>query len=170
MTAAVPVIIALIVIISLIKRVDILEVFCQGARENLITAFELCPALILLVTAVDMLSASGAAQALSSAAAPIASSLGFPSECVPLMLMRPVSGSGSIAVLKDIFSKYGADSFAGMCASVMMSATETTLYTIAVYYSAVKAKPKTGVFISSFTADVSGFLFASLFVKLMLFS
>ncbi len=153
-------------ITAVIKKVDIPKVFAEGARENLITAFELCPTLILIMTAIGMFSSSGAADGLSHLLEPITSFLGFPSECTPLMLIRPISGSGSLAVLEDILGKNPADSIAARTACIMMGATETTLYTIAVYFGAVKTQAKPAIFVSSFTADIAGFLFASVFAKL----
>lgn len=168
MSIAVPLIICLILIACIAKRVDILSEFTKGARENLLVAFELCPTLILLMTAVSMFSASGASEALCDALSPAAEFLGFPKECLPLLLLRPISGSGSLAALEDIMTSNGADSPAGIIGCVMMSATETTLYTIAVYYSAVRKKPPAKVFASSLSADMAGFVFASLFAKLLI--
>jgi spore maturation protein B len=166
MNFMIPAIIAAVFVTALVKRVDIAEAFAEGARENLVTALELCPTLILLMTAIGMFSGSGAADGLSRLLEPVTSALGFPSECTPLMLIRPISGSGSLAVLDRILTDSPPDSAAARTACVMLGATETTLYTIAVYFGAVKAKARPAVFVSSFAADLAGFLFASLFVKL----
>ena len=92
--------------------------------------------------------------------------LGFPAEVLPLALLRPISGSGSLAVVEDIFSTCGADSFAGRVASVIMGSTETTFYTVAVYFGAVGIK-KTGITIpAALTADICGFVFSALAVRL----
>jgi spore maturation protein B len=166
MNLVVPIIIAAIFLTALAKRRDIIADFTDGAKENLIVAFELCPTLILLMTAVGMFTSSGAADGLSQALEPITSALGFPAECTPLMLIRPVSGSGALAVLDEILGSNPIDSLAAQTACVMMGATETTLYTIAVYYGSVKRKADAGVFISSFSADIAGFFFASLITKI----
>jgi spore maturation protein B len=166
MNILIPLIIAAVFVTALVKKVDITEAFAEGAKENIITALELCPTLILLITAVRMFSDSGAANGLSELLEPLTSALGFPSECTPLMLIRPISGSGSLAVLEEILSECPADSLAARTACVMMGATETTLYTIAVYFGAVKTKARPAVFISSFSADLAGFLFASIFAKM----
>lgn len=133
------------------------------------TAFEMCPALILLMTAIGMFGGCGLSEAVSNALSPAANALGFPAECTKLMLIRPLSGSGSLAVLENILSECPPESAASRTACVMMGATETTLYTITVYFGAVKTKARPAVFVSSFTADIAGFLFASLFVKLFFF-
>ncbi|MCD7742665.1 MAG: spore maturation protein [Ruminococcus sp.] len=161
-------IVAVVFVVALIKKVDIFDAFCDGAKENLKTAASLCPTLILLVTVIKMFTESGASDVLSEFLKPVTSFLGFPEECTSLMLVRPISGSGSLAVLDEILSSSPADSFAARVACVMMGATETTLYTIAVYFAAVKAKPQIGVFISSFSADIAGFIIAPLTVRLFL--
>ena len=156
MQMIVPVIILLTMTAAKIKKVDIAESFCEGARDNLILAFELCPMLILLMTAVH----------ISSAAAPLTERLGFPKECLPLALVRPISGSASLSLLDKLLSEVSPDCFAGRTASVMMGATETTLYTITLYYSSVKTRPDPKVFVCSFAADITGFIFAPLIVRL----
>ena len=146
MSAAVPIFIAAILLTACFKRVDVCAAFYEGAMENLKTAAELCPTLILLMTAIEMFSGSGASQALSGLLEPLTSALGFPAECTPLMLIRPISGSGSLAVLENILSSVPAESLAARTACVMMGATETTLYTIAVYYGAVKRRAGARIF------------------------
>lgn len=158
--------ICLILIYGAVKKVDIFHEFSVGAFENLKTAVDILPALILLVTAVGMLSASGALNAFSQLLSPALDKLGFPPEVLPLALIRPVSGSGALAVLDNILANTGADSFAGRVAAVLMGSTETTFYTIAVYYSAVRLKAEMSVFISSLTADFAGFVFSALIVRL----
>lgn len=162
-----PVVVVVILITALVKKTDIVSAFCEGAKEGLVNAYELCPMLILLITAVTMFSSSGASGALSQFLAPLADKLGFPPECAPLMLMRPISGSGSLAVLDDILSANPPDSFAARTASVMMCAAETTLYTISVLFSSVNTRPRAGIFAASFIADLTCFIFAPLFVRLV---
>lgn len=158
--------ICLILIYGAAKKVDIFQEFTVGAYENLKTAVDILPALILLVTAVGMLSASGAMDAFSRLVSPLLDKLGFPAEVLPLAMIRPVSGSGALAVLDNILETTGADSFSGRVAAVLMGSTETTFYTIAVYYSAVRLKAEIPVFISSLTADFAGFVFSALVVRL----
>ena len=162
----VPVMIAAILLAALIKRVDIAEAFCEGAAEALLTSARLCPMLILLMTCVSMFLDSGASDRLSELLGPALGTLGFPSECVPLMMVRPVSGSAALSVLDSLLGSVPPDSLAGRTAAVMMGATETTLYTIAVYYSAVGERPGVRVFLCSFAADITGFILAPLAVRL----
>lgn len=163
---AAPMLICLILLYGAVKKVDIFAEFMTGAMENLKTAVEILPSLILLITAVGMLSASGALEAFSEIMSPLLSKLGFPPEVLPLAMIRPVSGSGAIAVLDNILGTVGADSFTGRVAAVLMGSTETTFYTIAVYYSAVRLKAELPVFVSSLTADFAGFVFSALVVRL----
>lgn len=169
MNLIVPALIVFVFVTAFIKKVDIVNTFAEGAKENLVTAAELCPTLILLMTAIDMFTASGAADGISSLLEPLTDLAGFPAECTSLALIRPISGSGALAVLNDILDSNDVNSFAARTACVMMSATETTFYTIAVYFSSVKLRPAASVFISSFAADFAGFLFSSLFVKLFFY-
>ena len=160
----------LIVIICLygvIKHVDIFSSFSEGAKENLKTAFDIFPSLILLLTAVGMFRACGAVDFLSSRLEGVFSALGFPADCLPLVLIRSISGSGALAVLDDILKVKHPDSLTGRIASVMMGSTETTFYTIAVYFSAVKLKCTKKTVIPAITADIFGFVFAVVFVRLL---
>ncbi|MDE6595841.1 MAG: spore maturation protein [Oscillospiraceae bacterium] len=165
----IPVFIALIMVIGLAKRVDVFSEFTDGAKENLKSAFDVLPALIALMTAIGMFKASGGLEIISSAIAPITEFLGFPRECIPLALIRPVSGSGALAVFESILTEVSPDSFAGRVASVVIGSTETTFYTIAVYYGITKVKKTKHAIASSLTADLTGFILSALTVRLILY-
>ena len=165
----IPVFIALIMIIGLAKRVDVFSEFTDGAKENLKTAFDVLPALIALMTAIGMFKASGGLEIISSAIAPLTEFLGFPRECIPLALIRPVSGSGALAVFESILTEVSPDSFAGRVASVVIGSTETTFYTIAVYYGITKVKKTKHAIASSLAADLTGFILSALTVRLILY-
>lgn len=164
----IPFFIALIIAAGLVKRVDVFGEFIEGAKENLKAAFEILPALIALMTAIGMFKASGALEIISGAISPITSLLGFPEECIPLAIIRPVSGSGAIAVYESILNDVSPDSFAGRVASVMIGSTETTFYTIAVYYGITGVRKTRHAIASSLTADFTGFVMSALTVRLML--
>ena len=136
----VPLITVSVLIYAAIKKVDVFEAFCEGAAEGIKTCVEILPALVLLLVCIGMFSASGAVEALTSLLKPLCSAVGFPSEAMPLVLLRPFSGSGAMAVYSEIAGYVGADSFAERVAAVLIGSSETTFYTIAVYFSAVKAK------------------------------
>lgn len=163
----VPIIICLIFIYGLIKKVDIVNEFIVGAKENILIAFDLLPTLVILMAAIQMLISSGVISAFSDLLVPITSFLGFPKECTSLAIIRPISGSGALAMLESLFKHISPDSYSGRVASVLMGSSETTLYTITVYYAAVRLKAEARVFISSLTADFTCFVFSALIVRLM---
>ena len=145
---------------------DIVNVFCEGATENLKIAVGLIPMLILLMTAVGMFTSSGAADIIAKLLRPVTTFLGFPEECIPLAIVRPISGSGALACLETILSSVSPDSYSGRVASVLMGSTETTFYTIAVYFSAIKQKTYPSVFAAACLSDLMGFVFSALAVRL----
>ncbi len=164
----IPFFIALVMIAGLIKRVDVFGEFTDGALENLKVSFDILPALIALMTAIGMFKASGALEVISDVISPFTGFLGFPEECIPLAIIRPVSGSGALAVYESILSGVSPDSFAGRVASVIIGSTETTFYTIAVYYGITSVKKTRHAVLSSLTADFTGFVMSVLTVRLFL--
>ena len=162
----IPSVIALIFMYGLIKKVDIFDEFLEGAKENLKVGISILPALIALMTAIGMVNASGLLKLLTDLAEPVTTFLGFPSECVPLALIRPISGSGALAVYENILSNNGPDGFVGRVASVMLGSTETTFYTIAVYYSVTKIKKTRHTLVASLAGDLTGFIVSALVVRL----
>ncbi len=163
----IPLFIGLIIIYGCIKKVDIFDEFLSGARENLKTGVDILPSLIAMITAIGMFKASGAMELLAKAMSPVTEFLGFPSECLPLAIMRPVSGSGALAVFETILSEVHPDSFAGRVASVILGSTETTFYTIAVYYGAANIKNTRHTLASALFADFTGFIISVLTVRLI---
>ena len=156
----VPALMVFILCYGLVKKVDIVNVFCEGATENLKIAVG------LLMTAVGTFTSSGAADIIASLLRPVTNFLGFPEECIPLAIVRPISGSGALACLETILSNVSPDSYSGRVASVLMGSTETTFYTIAVYFSAIKQKAYPSVFAAACLSDLMGFVFSALAVRL----
>ena len=122
----IPIFVLGIFLYGLHKKVDIFSVFVKGAKENILVGVDILPSLVMLMLAVGMFRASGAMDAFSELISPLTDFLGFPSECVPLALMRPVSGSGALSILEGILESHGPDSFIGRVASVLLGSTETT--------------------------------------------
>lgn len=122
------------------------DAFVSGAKEGLRTAVGLLPTLTALMVAVAMLNASGLIDLLSRLFSPAAARIGIPTELLPLLLTRPFSGSASTAALEDLLSTVGADSLAGLCASVIFGASDTLVYVISVYCSAVKLRSARAVY------------------------
>ena len=133
----VPVAVAVILIAGLVRGVPVFTEFIAGAKEGLESCVQLLPPLIGLLGAVTLLRQSGALELLGQSLQPLTARLGIPTELLPLILLRPVSGSGSIALLEDLFRSSGPDSLAGRIAAVMAGSTETTFYTVTVYFGAV---------------------------------
>ena len=161
-----PAAVAAVLIFGLARRVPLFSSFTAGAKGGLRACAAVLPPLVGLVTAVRMLQASGALDLFSTAAAPLAGALGFPVEAAPLALLRPISGSGSTAWLNEIFRQCGPDSFAGRVASVVMGSTETTFYAVAAYYGAVGVKKTGATLPAALAADLSGYVFSVLAVRL----
>lgn len=165
---AVPVMIALIIGYGLVKRINVFESFSQGAKSGIESMFGIIAPLVGLVVGISMLRASGVMDVISAYVSPVTKFLGLPSEVLPLALLRPVSGSASVAVVNDIFENCGPDSVAGRIASVMMGSTETTFYTIAVYFGAVGIRDSRHTAGAALAADFAG-MAASVAVVHMLF-
>ena len=162
----VPVLLAVIALFAALKKTDVYTAAAEGAAEGLRTCARIFPAMVLLLSATAMFRASGAMDLLVRALSPLLSKAGIPAETAPLLLIRPLSGSGALAALADIINEYGADSLIGRTAAVMLGSTETTFYVIAVYFGAAKIK-KTGFAIpAAIAADIAGFLTASLTARL----
>ncbi len=153
---AVPVAIAGIIVFGLLKNVNVYSAFLEGAKEGLKIGVGIIPPILGLLAALGMFRASGALELIISAIHPITDFLKIPSEIVPFALMRPVSGGASLAMATDIFQNYGTDSLSGRAVSVMMGSTETTFYTLAVYFGATKASDTRHTLKCALTADVIG--------------
>ena len=164
----VPGIIGGIFLLGICRGVNTFDAFLEGAREGLSTAVSITPALICLLTAVAMFKASGALDVLSWALYPAARALGLPREVIPLALLRPVSGSGAMVLFNDILKSFGPDSFIGRVASVMEGSTETTFYTIAVYYGATRVTRTRHTLPSALSADLAGMVMSAVAVRLFL--
>ena len=136
----VPLMICVIILWSHIKGVNVYLAFTEGVTGGIKTVYSVFPSLFALFISVSVFRESGLVDFISNLLSPVCEFLHFPSELLPFALLRPVSGSGSLAMASDIFYNLGADSFSGRCASVMMASTETTLYTTAVYFGASGTK------------------------------
>lgn len=137
---AVPVIFLCILSMGMYKDVKVYDVFIEGAKEGIATIVRIIPSLVGLMVAVGVFRASGALDLLIHAVNPVVRYLGIPSQTIPLALLRPVSGSASLALVSDILKANGPDSFVGRVASTMMGSTETIFYTLAVYFGSVGIK------------------------------
>lgn len=165
---AVPVFVAVVLTMGLCRKVPVFDEFTAGAGDGLRTCVKVLPSLVALMTAVSMLRASGLMELLTAAVGPIAQRVGIPAEVVPLALLRPVSGSGSLAMLENVYANFGADTLIGRVASVLQSSTETTFYTIAVYYGAVGVKKTRHTLAAAAGGDLCGIVLSSLTVRMLM--
>lgn len=161
----IPLLLAGAALYALGRRVDVFSALTTGAGEGLSVILRILPPLVALLTAVYMLRASGALTLLTQALTPALTRIGIPPETVSLLLIRPVSGSGALAVGSEIMQTYGPDSTIGRTAAVMLGSTETTFYTIAVYYGAAGIRRTRHTIPAALAADVTGFLAAAWTVR-----
>ncbi len=162
----IPIILFIIILTGFFKKIPVFDVFLQGAGEGINSTFSIAPSLIGLVTSVTMLKASGALDLFSNFLTPICNLIHVPPQIVPLAILRPISGSGSIALLDNIFKNFGPDSITGKIASVIMGSTETTFYTITVYFGSIGIKNLRHTVTSAVIADITAIITAILLVNL----
>nr|WP_325298871.1 nucleoside recognition domain-containing protein [uncultured Dysosmobacter sp.] len=162
----IPLLLAAVAVVGMGRRVDVYNVLTRGAEEGLSVLLRIIPALVGLLTAVSMFRASGAMEWLSGLCAPVLEFFGVPPETTPLMLIRPVSGNGALAVASDLMAAHGPDSYVGRVAAVMLGSTETTFYTIAVYFGSAGIHRTRHTVPAALAADLTGFLASALAVRL----
>ena len=150
---------------ALAKRQDVYGALLEGGLDGLKLLVTIVPALVVLLTAVHMLRASGAIELLTKWLSPVAAAVGIPAETLPLVLLRPISGSAALAVGADLMSVHGPASPIGRTAAVMLGSTETTFYTISVYFGAAGVKKTRYTIPAALIADATGFLAASFCVR-----
>lgn len=162
----IPALMILIAVIALVKKQDVYSALLDGGLEGLKLLLSIAPALVMLLTAVHMLRASGAVTLLTKWLTPVSAFLGIPAQTLPLVLLRPFSGSAALAVGADLMGVYGADSLIGRTAAIMLGSTETTFYTISVYFGAAGIKKTRYAVPAALIADLTGFLMASLTARI----
>ncbi len=162
-----PVIMTCVTLHGMWMGVDVFDAMVDGAKRGLYTVVSILPALIVLLTAVAMLRGSGVLELACWAVSPLLYKVGLPGELLPLMLVRPLSGSAALGVGSEVMATYGVDSYLGRVAAVMLGSTETTFYTIAVYFGAVGVTRTRYAIPAALCADVAGFVAASWAVGLI---
>lgn len=164
-----PLMVVSIVLFGLFKRVRVFDCFMEGAKKGLKTVYDLLPTITGLVVAVTMLKESGAMALIAKAFSPVAALLGVPEETVPMALLSPISGGGSLSLFESVLKSDGPDSFLGQVASVLMGSTDTTLYAVTVYYAAISIKNTRHTLYAGLAADFASFVLSPLFVRLTLY-
>lgn len=162
----VPVLLFLTAAIALGKRESPYDLMLSGAAEGLKLVISIIPPLVLLLTAVSMLRSSGGIEILSRFFAPVFSFFGIPPETAILVLVRPLSGSAALAVGAELMAEHGVDSLVGRTVAVMLGSTETTFYTISVYFGAAGIKKTRYTVFAALLADLTGFVMAALTTRI----
>ncbi len=162
----IPAFIALVLITALTRKTEAFSSFLKGASDGMHSAVSVFPSLLALVFAVYMLRASGFIELFSNLTAPILNILGIPPETAPLILLKPFSGSGSLALGADTIRSAGVDTYAGRVAAVMLGSCETTFYAITVYFGSVGVTKTRYVIPCAVIADITAFIMSAVTVKL----
>lgn len=160
MTAYVLPIMLMGIILFSIRKTEVYSAFAEGAGKGLKTAVQIFPAVLSVLVMTAMLRASGVFDIILKYISPFLEKVGIPEGVMPLVLTRPFSGGASLGLLSEIFSEYGADSGEGRIASVIMSATETTFYTLCVYFGHTRVKKTKGIIAAALIGDIVGLLAA----------
>ena len=155
---AIPLLLLFIPLYGILKGQPVYELFVEGAAEGVTMALQILPYLLAMLLSVAVFRASGAFAALAGLLEPITSFFGIPASVLPLAMMRPLSGSGALALAADIINEEGPDSFAGLLASVMQGSTDTTFYILAVYFGSVGIKKYRYAPIVGLSADMVSFI------------
>lgn len=162
----IPLLLIFVSVYALGKKQDVYSPLVTGAQDGLRLLLSIAPALVVLLTAVSMLRASGFFDLMSEFLAPVCALVGIPPELVPLMLVRPFSGSAALAVGAELMREHGVNSLVGRTAAVMLGSSETTFYTIGVYFGAAGVKKTRYTVPAAIIADLTGFFMAALSVRL----
>lgn len=166
-SAAIPVVIIVIIGYGLKEKIKVFDTFLDGAKEGVEIVFKMFPTLIGIFLAVGALRSSGIIDLIVNLITPITNLLEIPSQIMPLALLRPISGSASMAVAVDIMQNYGVDTLTGIITSVIMGSTETTFYTIAIYTSAVGIKKTRGILLAALAADIAGMVASTVICRIL---
>lgn len=152
----IPFIFIFVIFIGIKEKKQVFDLFLEGAKEGIKITFNIFPTLVGLFVAIGVLRSSGVLELIIKIISPITNLLGFPREIMPLAILRPISGSASIAIGTDIMKQYGVDSKIGLIVSTIMGSTETTIYTIAIYSAQVKIKKTRHVLLAALIGDMVG--------------
>jgi len=161
-----PFVITAIVLFGLAKGVKIFDCFLEGAKEGLVTVKNILPSVVGLVVAVGMLKASGGLDIIVKLLSPLSGITGIPEEIMPLAVLNPISGGGALSMYELILKEHGPDSYLGRVSSVMMGATETTFYAIAIYFGSVGIKKSRHTVFAGLIADFTSFVASAWTVRL----
>jgi len=160
-----PIILIVLLIFCFVKNVNAYDHFINGAKGAVDLCINTFPYLVAIFVLVELFKLSGLSQVVASFLSPALQFLGIPSELVEFMVIRPFSGSGSMAILSELYATYGADSYVSRCASVIVSSTDTVFYIIAVYFSTTQIKKLKGTILLALLSCFIGSILACLICK-----
>jgi spore maturation protein B len=163
----IPVLLGSIVIYGMTKGVKVYECFVEGAKEGLMVCFNIYPYLLAMLLAVGVFRESGALGYFIEIIKPVVQFIGLPPEIVPLVMVKPLSGSGAQGIYMDILNRYGADTYIGLVASIIIGSTETIFYTLTVYFGAVNIKKIRHTLWAAIMADLTAVIAAVTIAKIM---
>ena len=164
----IPIIVVIIITYGMIKGKKVYEWFVDGAKEGLKVCINIFPYLLAMIIAVNIFREAKLLNMLNELISPVSSFIGLPKEIVPLVLIKPLSGSGALGILTDILKTYGPDSYIGLIASVIMGTTETIFYTITVYFGAVQIKKIRHTLWAAILADLTAIIISIFLVSKLL--
>ena len=164
---AIPTLIVVFLGWGFVKKVKVNEVFVEGAKEGFQTAVRIIPYLVAMLFAIGVFRASGAMDVLITLLTPATSLIGMPAEALPMALLRPLSGSGSLGLMTEIMKTHGPDSFLGVLVSTMYGSTETTFYVLAVYFGSAAVKNTRHALPAGLIADFFGMIGALLICRIL---
>lgn len=167
LAAIIPIIIILIVIYGVAKGVKVYECFVEGAKEGMKVCFRIFPYLLAMLIAVSVFRESGAMDFFIAIVKPAARLIGLPAEVVPIIMVKPLSGSGALGIFTETLKKYGADSYIGRVSSIIMGTTETIFYTLTVYFGAVGIKKIRHTLWAAILADCVAIIAAVTIARIM---
>ena len=163
----IPMIILLIILVGVLKGVKVYDCFIEGAKEGISICIRIFPYLLAMLLAVGIIRESGVLNYLINKLGRVTNIIDLPSEVVPLVLIKPLSGSGSLGIFTEIIKTYGPDTYIGILASIIMGTTETIFYTVSVYFGAVKVKKIRHTLWAALFADMVAIISAICFAKII---
>ncbi len=156
-----------VLLFGLYRRVDVYNVFLEGARDGIELSMTILPYVVAIFAALGIFRDSGAMRLVAHALGPVLHRVGVPAEVLPLMLIRPLSGSGALAITAELLRRHGPDSYVGRLASVLQGSTDTTFYILSVYFGSVGVRRIRSALTIGLLADLFGFALAIFFVHLL---
>lgn len=161
-----PIFIIVIIFYGVKKKINVYDTFLEGAKEGLMTTFSIFPAIIAMIFAINIFLDSNVLGFIMKLLSPLLGNINMPLEIIPMALLRPVSGTASLAIMNDIFKSFGPDSFIGRLASVLQGCTDTTIYVIALYFGTVKITKIRHALWGGLFADLVGIIAALILTNL----